>query len=102
MMTKSLKEIDRATPAPLSLGWSLQNTQHPNLSLTPRVARKTLLRPEQRVKYQLKHYDSNVPGRVCVSLTHCPGRGSGTLDDNTGSQAELDEACSLNLPKKAV
>ena len=43
-----------------------------------------------------------LPGRVCVSLTHCPGLGSGTLDDKTGSQVELEEACSLNRPKKAV
>ena len=43
-----------------------------------------------------------LPGRVCVSLTHCPGLGSGTLDESTGSQAELEDACSLNLPMKAV
>ena len=43
-----------------------------------------------------------LPGRVWVSLTHCPGLGSGTLDERTGNQAELDDACSLNLPKKAV
>ena len=35
-------------------------------------------------------------------MTHCPGLGSGTLDERTGNQAELDDACSLNLPKKAV
>jgi hypothetical protein len=42
-----------------------------------------------------------VSGRVSVSLTQVPGRGSGTRLDRTGSQADDDEACSLNLPLKA-
>lgn len=36
-------------------------------------------------------------GRVSVSLTQVPGLGSGTLLERTGSQAEEEEACSLNL-----
>lgn len=36
-------------------------------------------------------------GRLAVSLTHVPGRGSGTFEFNTGSQAEFDVACSLNF-----
>lgn len=41
-----------------------------------------------------------VSGRLEVSLTHTPGRGSGIFDGKTGSQAEFDEACSLNFPLK--
>ena len=41
------------------------------------------------------------PGNVSVSLTQSPGRGSGTRLLNTGSQAELLVACSLNFPLKA-
>lgn len=41
-----------------------------------------------------------VSGRFEVSLTHVPGRGSGTREFNTGSHAEFDEDCSLNLPAK--
>lgn len=37
-------------------------------------------------------------GSAAVSLIHVPGRGSGTLEFNTGNQAELEDACSLNLP----
>lgn len=37
-------------------------------------------------------------GRPEVSLTHVPGLGSGTFEFNTGSQAEFEVACSLNLP----
>lgn len=36
-----------------------------------------------------------------MSLTHSPGLGSGTLEESTGSQAELEVACSLNFPLKA-
>lgn len=43
-----------------------------------------------------------VSGRLEVSLTHTPGRGSGIFDGSTGSQAEFDEACSLNLPVKRL
>jgi hypothetical protein len=39
-----------------------------------------------------------VSGKLAVSSTQVPGRGSGTFEFNTGSQAELDDACSLNLP----
>lgn len=42
-----------------------------------------------------------VSGNEAVSLTQVPGLGSGTLLLITGNQAELDEACSLNLPSKA-
>lgn len=31
-------------------------------------------------------------GRLAVSLTHVPGRGSGTFEFKTGSQAEFDVA----------
>lgn len=41
-----------------------------------------------------------VSGRFEVSLTHVPGRGSGTREFSTGSQAELEEDCSLNLPAR--
>lgn len=41
-----------------------------------------------------------VSGRLEVSLTHTPGRGSGIFDGRTGSHAEFDEACSLNFPEK--
>lgn len=41
-----------------------------------------------------------VSGRFEVSLTHVPGRGSGTREFNTGSHAEFDDDCSLNLPAK--
>lgn len=41
---------------------------------------------------------STKSGRAVVSSTHVPGRGSGTLEFKTGSQAELEVACSLNLP----
>lgn len=44
---------------------------------------------------------STVSGKDEVSLTQVPGRGSGTLLLMTGSQAELDVACSLNFPSKA-
>lgn len=44
---------------------------------------------------------STVSGRDAVSFTHVPGRGSGTLLLMTGSQAELEVACSLNFPSKA-
>lgn len=40
-------------------------------------------------------------GNEDVSLTQVPGRGSGTLLVITGSQAELDDACSLNFPSNA-
>lgn len=39
-------------------------------------------------------------GRLDVSLTHVPGRGSGTFELSTESQAEVDDACSLNFPIK--
>jgi len=42
------------------------------------------------------------PGKFWLSLTHSPGLGSGTLEVRTGSQAEEDVACSLNLPLKAA
>lgn len=42
---------------------------------------------------------STVSGRLAVSLTQVPGLGSGTFEFNTGNQAELDVACSLNFPK---
>lgn len=41
---------------------------------------------------------STVSGKFDVSSTHVPGRGSGTFDFNTGSQAEFEVACSLNFP----
>lgn len=41
-----------------------------------------------------------VSGRFEVSLTHVPGRGSGTREFNTGNHAEFDDDCSLNLPAK--
>lgn len=44
---------------------------------------------------------STVSGRFDVSLTHVPGRGSGTRELSTGSHAEFDEDCSLNLPARA-
>jgi len=37
-------------------------------------------------------------GSVAVSLWQVPGRGSGTLEFSTGSQALFEVACSLNLP----
>jgi hypothetical protein len=43
---------------------------------------------------------STESGRLAVSLTHVPGRGSGTFEFKTGSHAELDVACSLNFPEK--
>lgn len=43
---------------------------------------------------------STLSGRVDVSLTHVPGRGSGIFELSTGNQAEFDVACSLNLPKR--
>lgn len=43
---------------------------------------------------------STVSGRFEVSLTQVPGRGSGTREFSTGSHAEFDEDCSLNLPVK--
>lgn len=39
-------------------------------------------------------------GNVAVSLWHVPGRGSGTFEFSTGSQALFELACSLNLPAK--
>lgn len=39
-----------------------------------------------------------VSGRLEVSLTHTPGRGSGIFDGKTGNHAEFDDACSLNFP----
>jgi len=36
-----------------------------------------------------------------VSLTHWPGLGSGTLVVSTGSQAEVELACSLKRPANA-
>lgn len=39
-----------------------------------------------------------VSGKLAVSLTQVPGRGSGTLEFSTGSHAEFDDACSLNFP----
>lgn len=39
-------------------------------------------------------------GKLAVSLTHVPGRGSGTFEFKTGSHAEFDDACSLNFPAK--
>lgn len=41
---------------------------------------------------------NTVSGRLDVSSTHVPGRGSGIFDFKTGNHAELDVACSLNLP----
>lgn len=37
-------------------------------------------------------------GKFDVSSTQVPGRGSGIFDFKTGSQAEFEVACSLNLP----
>lgn len=37
---------------------------------------------------------------MAVSLWHVPGRGSGTFEFSTGSQALFELACSLNLPAK--
>lgn len=45
---------------------------------------------------------NTVSGNVSVSLTQVPGRGSGTLLDKTGSQADEEEACSLNFPLNAI
>lgn len=42
---------------------------------------------------------STESGRMEVSFIHTPGRGSGTFEFRTGSQAEFDIACSLNFPK---
>lgn len=39
-------------------------------------------------------------GSVLLSLWHCPGRGSGTLELCTGNQLELIAACSLKFPSK--
>lgn len=41
---------------------------------------------------------NTVSGKLDVSSTHVPGRGSGTFDLSTGNQAELEVACSLNFP----
>ena len=41
---------------------------------------------------------STVSGKLAVSLTQVPGRGSGTFEFSTGNHAELDVACSLNFP----
>lgn len=41
---------------------------------------------------------NTVSGKLEVSSTQVPGRGSGTLDFSTGNQAEFDVACSLNFP----
>lgn len=54
---------------------------------------------EFRYTYLIKL--STVSGREDVSFTQVPGLGSGTLLVMTGSQAELEVACSLNLPSKA-
>lgn len=45
---------------------------------------------------------NTVSGRLAVSSTHVPGRGSGILLFSTGSQAEFEVACSLNLPVRVV
>ena len=39
-----------------------------------------------------------VSGKLDVSLTQVPGRGSGTREFKTGNHAELELDCSLNLP----
>lgn len=41
---------------------------------------------------------NTVSGKLDVSSTHVPGRGSGIFDLSTGNHAEFDVACSLNLP----
>lgn len=41
---------------------------------------------------------NTVSGKLDVSSTHVPGRGSGIFDLRTGNHAEFDVACSLNLP----
>ena len=41
-----------------------------------------------------------VSGKLAVSFTQVPGRGSGTFEFKTGNHAEFDEACSLNFPAK--
>lgn len=41
---------------------------------------------------------STVSGKLDVSSTHVPGRGSGIFDFSTGNHAEFDVACSLNFP----
>lgn len=41
---------------------------------------------------------NTVSGKLEVSFTHVPGRGSGIFELSTGSQAELEVACSLNFP----
>lgn len=43
-----------------------------------------------------------VSGKVSVSFTQVPGRGSGTLLLRTGNHAELEDACSLNFPLNAA
>lgn len=41
---------------------------------------------------------NTVSGKLDVSSTQVPGRGSGTLDFSTGNHAEFEVACSLNFP----
>lgn len=43
-----------------------------------------------------------VSGKLDVSSTHVPGRGSGIFDFRTGNHAEFEVACSLNLPAEKM